>query len=162
MKEALTQEKRDEMFAAWCVQQSAAHVQRTCGVAENTVYKYRRVDRWDDRLAEVRARVEARQTETLASRMARMKTRIRSAVDVALDNLDLRTADASDVERLVKLELLISGQATERAGKEHEDVAGLSDDDLDSEERRLDRLLALAEAASNRSQAGAPAPPRVN
>ena len=55
----LTLQDRKRLFKAWQAHQSAPYVARTTGFARGTVHKYRKLDRWDERLKEIQAKAEA-------------------------------------------------------------------------------------------------------
>lgn len=52
----LTDGKREEMFLAYCGQQTIGYVIAKCGVHHLTAKKYRGIDNWDERYAKVRKR----------------------------------------------------------------------------------------------------------
>jgi hypothetical protein len=53
----IPQEKRIELFEAYCDRQSIQHVARVCSVCPTTALRYKRLDGWDERLREVVAGV---------------------------------------------------------------------------------------------------------
>ena len=50
----LTEKKREEMFQAWCQEQTAQYVVKTCAISRGTVTKYLIKDNWDARLKVIR------------------------------------------------------------------------------------------------------------
>ena len=50
----LTEKKREEMFQAWCKEQTAQYVVKTCAISRGTVTKYLIKDNWDARLKVIR------------------------------------------------------------------------------------------------------------
>jgi len=49
----LTLKKREQLFQAWLKKKSIAQVSRKLRVSEPTIRKYRRLDRWDERLLKI-------------------------------------------------------------------------------------------------------------
>ena len=52
----LTDEKREEMFLAFCEQPAIRKIARKCRVHHITVSKYKKIDNWDERYQKVRNR----------------------------------------------------------------------------------------------------------
>lgn len=72
MAQKLTEQKIEEMFAAYCEQQTVRYVAEKCHVHRITVRRYRDNRGWDERLAGVRKKTEGKVDDTLAARNARL------------------------------------------------------------------------------------------
>ena len=76
MPQKITENKREKMFGLWCVKPSDRFVARKCGVSEVTVKRYRRKDKWTERLAKIRQRA---QKASDSEEVERRKRQIRDA-----------------------------------------------------------------------------------
>jgi len=59
--------RRQELFVAWTHEQSNKYVMETCNVSEPTVIKYKRLDKWDERIALITAGIAEKIDEMLAA-----------------------------------------------------------------------------------------------
>jgi hypothetical protein len=67
----VSQEKRIELFEAYCERQTIQHVARACSVSPTTALRYKRVDRWDERLRGVTVKAEDKIDKSIAEMRAR-------------------------------------------------------------------------------------------
>lgn len=113
--------KRSEMFRAWCEKQVVEYVAKACQVSPPSVRRVRRADRWDERLPDVRRMAQQKADYTAADAIAQniklvraFKAKLGQRI-VALDSSELAASDlAGQLREVVKLELLLFGEATER------------------------------------------------
>ena len=113
----ITEEKRDTMWVAFQEKPTNRYVSESCGVSQRTAARYRELDKWDERIKEIRRKACEKADETAVEIRARHLKIIKGAIaqfvsDLAEGKIEL---SASDYEKLTKLELLLSGQATERS-----------------------------------------------
>lgn len=135
MAEPLSHAKLEQMFAAFSERPTVEHVSRTCGVHHATVRKYRKTERWDERLAEVRKHAQDEADYDLAQAMAeslRLVREYKRQVANALEGKRVAARDvtAAELERLIRLEAFVLGGVESR----HEivtDFAGWSDEELE-------------------------------
>jgi hypothetical protein len=97
------------------------------------VARYRRLEQWDERLAEIRAQVQAEADYDLAAAMAENLKLVRSykaMVAEALDSKTLKGSDvtASELEKVIRLESFVLGGSESR----HE-IVGRFDSRTDEE-----------------------------
>ena len=111
--------KREEMWEAFLQKQSERDVASACNVSRSTVRRYRKLDRWDERTEEIRRKTDALVNGKTAEKAAGIRNRHIQIVQAAQakfvkalseDKVDFTVAD---YDRLVKLELLLSGEPTE-------------------------------------------------
>ena len=76
MPQKITERIRQKMFDLWCMKPSDRFVARKCGVSEVTVKRYRRKDKWKERLVKIRQRVQKAQD---SDEVERRKRQIRDA-----------------------------------------------------------------------------------
>jgi hypothetical protein len=130
--------KRAEMWAAFQEKQAERWVAETCDVSRSSVRRYRKLDRWDERLEEIRLKTDQLVNHKTAEKAAGIRTRHIQIVQAAQakfvkalseDKVDFTVAD---YDRLVKLELLLSGEPTERTEeiRRERPLAERSDDEL--------------------------------
>jgi len=62
----ITEQKREEMFAAWQDKQSLSYVATKVQVSRPTVRRYRKRDNWDERTAQIKAKSQAKVDDKLA------------------------------------------------------------------------------------------------
>jgi hypothetical protein len=110
----LDRTKIDELWASYQAHGSVHEVARTCGVHHKTVERYRRIERWDERLEEIRAKAQKKADYTLAEAMAdslrlvrTYKAKLSEAIKTKI--LDDKEATATELERVVKLEAFVLG-----------------------------------------------------
>lgn len=130
---------REKIDAMWCVFQehgSAAEVARKCGVHHKSVARVRRIERWDQRLAEILAKAQAEADTSLAAAMAdslKLIRKYKRHLGAALDRKTVKPDDftAGELEKIVKLESFVLGGSEHRAevvGR----FTGWSDDQLEA------------------------------
>lgn len=107
------------MFEAFAERQSVEHVARKCGVHHATARRYRLADRWDERLAEIRARAQREADYGIADAMRESLRIVRvykQKLAAAIDRKRLGNGDVSvtDLERVVRLEAFVLGAAESR------------------------------------------------
>ena len=112
----LSEQKRRDMFAAWCEKAACRYVARKCGVSEATARRYRRNDSWDERLAEIRRQVDARDEETITEAKARQLRIVRRLQEEFEEKLVAAALQVKPTDAIaaMKHELLIRDEPTER------------------------------------------------
>lgn len=135
MANRLSRERIDAMFAVYSDRASVDEVATKCGVHHRTVERYRRIERWDDRLAAVRAKAQAKTDYGLAEAMADSLGLVRSFKAKVAAALAGKTVAADDVtvaelERLVKLEAFLLGGVESRT-EVVDKFSGWTDEDLE-------------------------------
>ena len=108
-----------EMFSVYVDRQSVEEVARICGVHHATVRRYRVAERWDERLAEIRAKAQQEADYGIGSAMAdslRIVRTYKGKLSEAIQRKRLTADDVSvaDLERLVRLEAFVLGAAESR------------------------------------------------
>ncbi len=135
MANKLSQQRIDEMWAAYQERQSIEFVSKKCGgVHWKTVDRYRRLGQWDERLAEIRRQAQEEADYDLARATAESLKLVQSykeklAAAMEFKNVPDEDVTASEIERIVKVEQLLLGGVESR----HEVTgafAGWSEDDL--------------------------------
>lgn len=116
------------MFATYADRQSVHEVAKKYGVSHRTVERYRRLERWDERAAEIREEARRAADYSIAEAMADSLRLVRSFKAKLAEAVEAKTitgADVSvlDVEKIVRLEAFILGAAETR----HEIVTTFSD-----------------------------------
>lgn len=71
MANKLTDEKRAEMFAAWCEKQSKRFVAQKCNVSITTVGRWKIKDKWVERYA----KIQQKATDKVDTQIVKMKAR---------------------------------------------------------------------------------------
>lgn len=136
MANRLSSAKRSALWEAFQEIQTAEHVSRKCGVHHATVERYRVLDRWDDRLTEIRRLAQKRADYSLADAMAESLIMVREYKErlaSALVSKKVTGAEvtAAELERVIRLEAFVLGGAESR----HEVVTEFgkwSDDELEA------------------------------
>jgi len=116
------------MFAAYAERQSVEHVAAKCGVHHATARRYKLADRWDERLAGVRASAQREADYTVAAAMAQSLGLIRVfkeklSTAISAKNVKASEVTIADLERLVRLEAYVLGAAESR----HEVIGRFND-----------------------------------
>ena len=114
MADRLSRSKVDEMWFEFQKHGSAAEVARVCHAHPRTVARLRRVERWDERLAEVRSKAQAEADYDLAAARAqslRLLRAYKTKVEQALLKKAVSPDDvnAAELDRIVRTELLLLG-----------------------------------------------------
>jgi hypothetical protein len=111
--------KIDELWAAYQVHQSVHEVARKCGIHHRTVERYRRIERWDERLEEIRAKAQKKADYTLAQAMTDSLKLVRAYKQKMSDAIASKVVcdedvTASELEKIVKLEAFVLGGVESR------------------------------------------------
>lgn len=119
MANRLSRAAIDALWRAYQDRQCVEDVAKKCGVSHRTVERYRRLERWDERLQEARRLAEKEADYDLASAMSESLKMVRvykSKVAEALDRMTVLddAVTASELERVVKLEGFILGGVESR------------------------------------------------
>ena len=135
MANRLSKTKIEELWTAWQEFENVNQVATKCGVHHKTVERYLRLEKWDERLAGIKAKAQQKADYDLAQARAEditivraVKTELVKALRKAQESgVDLFAVDPAypgritgALDELVKLELLLMGEATERHGFEKE------------------------------------------
>ncbi|OFV83292.1 MAG: hypothetical protein A2W26_04235 [Acidobacteria bacterium RBG_16_64_8] len=133
----LSQAKVNEMWAAYQKKPTINHVVQKCGVSQVTVRRYRDREKWEERLAVIRAKANQKSDEDTAKMLARQARQARAIQTKALQRIVGSgfgsTRDASDAyfkatveERVVRgepgerTEVLLSEVKRRYAGRSEE------------------------------------------
>jgi DNA replicative helicase MCM subunit Mcm2 (Cdc46/Mcm family) len=132
----VSREKIEEMFRVYIDRESIEEVATKCGVSHRTAERYRVLERWTERLVEIRRKAQAEADYTIVDAMADSLRTIRSykgKLAAAIERKTVTTDEvsAADLERLVRLEAFVLGAAESR----HEVVAAAFAVDWTEEER---------------------------
>ncbi len=124
------------MFRVYADRQSVREVATRCAVSHRTVERYRRVERWDQRLADVRAKVQSEADHDITRAMAdslRIVRAYKSKLGDAIERKRLTVDDVSvaDLERVVRLEAFVLGAAESRHEVEVTEFTGWSDEEVE-------------------------------
>jgi hypothetical protein len=115
----LDRTKIDELWASYQVHQSVHEVANTCGVHHKTVERYRQIERWDQRLEEIRAKAQKKADYTLAQAMTDSLKLVRAYKQKLSDAITSKIVSgedvtASELEKIVKLEAFVLGGVESR------------------------------------------------
>lgn len=110
----ITTKDREAMFTAFTEAETINHVVEKCGVHHLTAEKYRKLDKWDERLAEIRAKAEEKADETAAQRRARLITTAKFVQAKALaylkkNGFDSATSAVSGLFKALQAEAELTG-----------------------------------------------------
>jgi hypothetical protein len=119
MAEQLSQQKRLQLFTAYCDRRSIRHAARTCSVSATTALRYKRADKWDERLSGVKQKTEEKIDESIAEMEARQARQARAIQAKALQRIiedGFRSSrDAADAYfKAVQEERVIRGEPSDR------------------------------------------------
>lgn len=112
----LTPQDRTRMFKAWQAHPTVLYVAQTTGFVLGTVSKYRKLDRWDERWAEIQAKADVLSDENAAVSLARVLENVTDLQDMMIGRLrelleaKQYTPQIRDVDLLVRLEQYLRGQ----------------------------------------------------
>ena len=123
------------MFAVYADRRSVREVATKCAVSHRTVERYRRVERWDERLGEIRARAQQEADYGIAQAMADSLRIVRAYKAKLGDAVERKRVGVNDVcvtdlERIIRLEAFVLGAAESR----HEvitEFSGWSDEEVE-------------------------------
>ena len=140
MAQKLSEQRIEEMFAAYCEQQSVRYVAEKCHVQRATVRRYRDNRGWGGRLNKVRNKTEEKIDDSIATRKARELKIIDGALSSYVKALQGETvvtckgcgekitvpipglkAKLSDIESLIRTRCLVTGEATERTDRANDE-----------------------------------------
>ena len=137
MANRLSKAKIEELWATWQEFENVNQVATKCGVHHKTVERYLKLEKWGERLAGIKAKAQQKADYDLAQARAEdikivraVKTELVKALHKAQKSgVDLFAVDPAypgrltgALDELVKLELLLMGEATERHGFEGVDL----------------------------------------
>ena len=128
MAQPVSQEKRIELFEAYCERQTIQHVARTCSVSPTTALRYKRADRWDEQLRNVTRKAEDKIDESIAEMRARQAKQARAVQAKALQKVIeegfRNTRDAADAYfKAVQEERVVRGEPCNRCNVVQEQMA---------------------------------------
>ena len=83
----LTELEQEEMFRAYCEYPCVLSVARACRRSHRTVLKYKRRNKWDERLKKVRQQTENKGNESIAEMLARQAKQARAIQVKALQKV---------------------------------------------------------------------------
>jgi rRNA maturation endonuclease Nob1 len=115
----LSRTKIDQLWRAYQEHQSVHEVSKRCRCHRSSVERYRRLERWDERLNEARRRAQEQADYNLSQAMAEslaLVTEYKQKLAAALAEKTVAEADvtATELERIVKLEAFVLGGAESR------------------------------------------------
>ena len=135
MANRISKTKIEELWTAWQEFENFNQVATKCGVHHKTVERYLKLEKWGERLAGIKAKAQQKADYDLAQARAEdikivraVKTELVKALSKAQKSgVDLFAVDPAypgritgALDELVKLELLLMGEATERHGFEND------------------------------------------
>ena len=128
MAQPLSQDQRIRLYEAYSERQSIQHVARTCSVSPTTALRYKRLDRWDERLRGVTKRAEDKIDESIAEMQARQAKQARAvqakALQKVIEDGFRNTRDAADAYfKAVQEERVIRGEPSDRFNVVQEKMA---------------------------------------
>jgi hypothetical protein len=109
----------DEMWTVYRDRQSVREVSEKCAVHHKTVDRYRKLERWDERLREVRENAQREADYDLSKALADSLRIVRTYKGKLVDGLANRRLSgaevtAAEIEKVVRLEAFILGGAESR------------------------------------------------
>jgi len=113
----LTQKKLDTMFKVWVERQSVNFVAKKCKVSHTTIEKYMELQDWVGRLAAVQLKAQAKQDDNLANSLAENLKIVQFAKDKIVKLIkrgQITKKPAADLDKMIRLELLLRGEADSR------------------------------------------------
>lgn len=139
----LTQTKRDEMFAAWVERPSIRHVAQKCGISTTTVRRYIEWDKWTERFDNIQAKARKKADTSIAKAIADNLVLVRYAKAQVTAAIQNRKDAASkfpinDLDKLVRLENLLMGEADSRPELANSELAGFTTEQLLELRKRLE------------------------
>ena len=119
MANKLTRGTIDAMFAVYLERQSVEQVAKKCGVSHRTVERYRALERWSDRVEEIRLQAQKQADYGIAQAMADSLRVVRAYKEkfseaMMAKRLTGRDVRVADFERLVRLEAFVLGAVESR------------------------------------------------
>ena len=128
MAQPVSQEKRIELFEAYCERHTIQHVARTCSVSPTTALRYKRLDRWDERLRGVTMKAEDKIDESIAEMRARQAKQARAlqakALQKVIEEGFRNPREAADAYfKAVQKERVVRGEPSDRFNVVQEQMA---------------------------------------
>ncbi len=120
MPKGLSQKKLDKLFACYCEKQSVNNVAKVCKVSHTTVKKYKILLDWDSRIKDVQAKAIEKGNISLADSIAKNLTYVEfikgKLVELLVNekNIFKSTNVVNDLDKAIRLELLLRGEADSR------------------------------------------------
>lgn len=119
MSNKLPKKKIAKMFKSFCEKQTNHYVAQKCKISVTTVKRYRKLDNWDERAAEINKKVEEKLDDDIAEIKSNHIKFVRVIVDKYkkyVEKTETLELTAGEYERLAKLELFLMGEETELIG----------------------------------------------
>jgi len=143
MAKKLSQKKLDEMFKLWVERQSLQYISRKCSVARTTVRKYMKKQDWAGRLEEIQKKAVEKQDEGLVSALAANLKIVTYAkgkiVELIMAGDRVSKTPASDLDKMIRLELLLRGEADSRSETITNDLRDVPTNELLEMQKELHR-----------------------
>ena len=119
MANRLDRQKIEDLWVEYQLHQSVHEVSKKCGIHWKTVARYRRLERWDERIEEIRAKAQKKADYTLAQAMADSLKLVRAYKQKMADAITSKVVSdedvtASELEKIVKLEAFVLGGVESR------------------------------------------------
>jgi len=134
MAKKLSQKQLDEMFKVWVERQSVNFVAKKCKVSHTTVEKYRKLHDWDGRLAGVQQKAQDKQDDNLAKVLADNLKVVKYAKGKVIELMQaggvVTKNPVSDLDKMIRLELLLRGEADSRTETVDRKLKDISTKDL--------------------------------
>jgi len=113
MPGALSSKKRLEMFLAYCQTETIDGVKKLCNVHWLTAKKYKEIDKWDKRLAELKRKALKREEDKVVKRLKENLEIVRFAKNRLYEKIksgeDKTASTYADLDRLIRLEQFLEG-----------------------------------------------------
>ncbi len=135
--------KQERMFQVWCEQQSIREVSRKCAVHHKTVARYKRINKWEKRLSEIKAKANAKVDQKISNDLAKRVEGYKAIVVAGLNSwlkelkkqkeqgkapeLPLGIKSLSMLERLIKF---LEGEADSRPDNSSAPAQSADNEDL--------------------------------
>lgn len=138
MANKISSKKIDELWQAWQQKQTIRYVCQKCNINRRTVERYRKLERWDERIQQIKQQVQqkldakqseenlryveiARKTinlyeESLAESVIRTCPKCKAEIQISMPK-NLTPADFSKMVKLIKDELAEKEKTKEAAGE---------------------------------------------
>jgi len=117
MSKRLAQKRLDKMFKTYCEKQSSQYVSKKCAISRTTVDKYKRLEDWRGRLVGIQRKAQAKQDDNLANSLAENLKIVQFAKDKIVKLIkrgQITKKPAADLDKMIRLELLLRGEADSR------------------------------------------------
>ena len=107
----LSNAKRKEMFEVWCDKPTETNVREKCRVHWKTVQRYREIDNWDERLAEIKAKANAKVDKKITNDLAKRIEGYKAIATAGLNRWLKELKKQKDQGRAPELDLGIKAQS---------------------------------------------------